>query len=67
MSNRDVYWIWITVGAIAVGKGLHKILTPEFYSANPNAIRLSAAVYTIVGVCFLIVGLYYYREKKSEA
>jgi hypothetical protein len=67
MSNRYIYWIWITAGAIAVGKGLHKILTPEFYSANPNAIRLSAAIYTIVGICFLIVARYYYHEKKSKA
>ena len=65
MSNRVQFWIWAIIGFSAIGKGLHKIITPEFYSANPNAIRLSAAIYIIFGICFLIVARYYFAEKKS--
>ncbi len=52
-SSKVVMWIMLLAGALAVGEGLHQMMSTAFWSAHPTTARLNAALYIPGGISCL--------------
>jgi hypothetical protein len=65
-KSRIVMWLLLLVGALTVGEGIHQMLTPAFWSAQPGASRINAAIYIAAGVCCLVAGWLWNDKAKKD-
>lgn len=53
--SRVAVYLWLVIGLIIFGKGLHLVSTPAFWSSDPRRARWEAAILVILGVVMFFV------------